>query len=95
MSSTGLLAARAKLRPSRRWLEGLFPRQREFVDDPAKLKAAVSGRRAGKTWACAVGLYDRARQVRALYPYIALSSVQARRIMWPVIREVNERLPVG
>lgn len=95
MSSVGLLAARAKLGDSRRWLDGLFPKQREFVDDPAKLKAALCGRRAGKTYACAAGLYDRARSVRALYPYIALSSVQARRIMWPVIRELNEKCELG
>lgn len=95
MSSAALLEARAQLQPDKRWLDALFPRQREFVDDPAKLKAAVCGRRAGKTYACFSGLYDRGREVRALYPYIALSSVQARRIMWPVIRETNERQRLG
>jgi len=95
MSSEGLLAARAALKPQRRWLDGLFPKQREFVDDPSKLKAALCGRRAGKTYACAAGLYDMARQKRALYPYIALSSVQARRIMWPVVKELNETHRLG
>ena len=95
MSSADLLRAHAKLRGARRWLEGLHPKQREFVDDPAKEKAALGGRRGGKTWAGAVGLYDKARETRCLCPYIALSAVQARRIMWPVVKEVNEKYQLG
>jgi len=83
------------MRPRRRWLDGLFPKQREFVDDPAKEKAALKGRRGGGTWAGAVGLYDKAREVRCQCPYIALSAVQARRIMWPVVKEVNDRYRLG
>lgn len=95
MSSAALLRAIDRAKRPRPWLEGLFPKQRDFVDDPAKLKTALCGRRAGKTWACAVGLYDKAREVRCQCPYVALSGVQARRIMWPVVKEVNERYGLG
>jgi hypothetical protein len=96
VGSIEALAQLAKLaKPRRRWLDGLHPKQREFVDDPAKEKAALKGRRAGGTWAGAVGLYDKAREVRCLCPYIALSAVQARRIMWPVVKEVNEKYQLG
>ncbi len=94
-TSASLLAQRAKLKPERRWLDGLHPKQREFVDDPAKEKAALGGRRGGKTWGGAVGLYDKARETKCQCPYIALSGVQARRIMWPVVKEVNERYQLG
>ena len=65
------------------------------MDDPAKEKAALKGRRGGGTWAGAVGLYDKAREVRCQCPYIALSAVQARRIMWPVVKEVNDLYQLG
>jgi hypothetical protein len=96
VGSIEALAQLAKLaKPRRYWLDGLHPKQRDFVDDPAKEKAALKGRRAGGTWAGAVGLYDKARAVRCLCPYIALSAVQARRIMWPVVKEVNEKYALG
>ncbi len=80
----------------RRYLSDLFPKQRAFFDDPAKVKAAVAGRRGGKTWACAAGLYQAAaRHRRSLNPYICLSGVSARRIMWPVLEEFNDRYKLG
>lgn len=93
-ASADLLAARGKL--GRRWLDELSPKQRGFYDDPAKTKGALAGRRGGKTWVCSVGLYDSARtHARSLNPYICLSSVSARRIMWPVLQEQNERYAWG
>lgn len=95
MNSCDLLAARAAtVRPP--FLEDLFPEQRAFFKDSAKTKAAVCGRRAGKTWLDAVGLYESAaRNKRSLNPYICLSSVSARRIMWPVLEDVNDRYRLG
>lgn len=95
MDSAGLLAARkASLRGDP--IAGLFPKQRAFLDDPSKTKAAVCGRRAGKTWSIAVGLWDAARKhKRSLNPYICLSGVSARRIMWPVLEDLNERHGLG
>jgi len=87
---------RANLRSAGRYLADLFPQQRAFFADPAKTKAAVCGRRAGKTWVTAVGLYESAlRNPRSLNPYICLSSVSARRIMWPVLEEFNDRYKLG
>ncbi len=79
-----------------RYLDDLIPQQRAFLADPSKTKAAVCGRRAGKTWVDAVGLYESAaRNKRSLNPYICLSSVSARRIMWPVLEEFNDRYKLG
>lgn len=77
-------------------IDGLFPQQRAFFDDPAKLKAALAGRRAGKTWLDCAGLYDAAKKhKRSLNPYIGLSAVAARRIMWPVLKAMNEECRLG
>jgi len=78
------------------YLADLFPKQRAFFEDPAKVKAALCGRRAGKTWVDAVGLYDAARSTpKCQAPYITLSGVQARRIFWPVLEAVNDRYSLG
>lgn len=95
MTTAELLRAHDRLKKPRRWLDGLFPKQRDFFDDPAKEKAALGGRRGGKTWVSAVGLYDKAREVQCMCPYIALSGVQARRICWPVIKSINTRYDLG
>ena len=77
-------------------LADLSAPQRAFLVDPAKRKGAVCGRRAGKTWVDCVGLYEAARRhPRALCPYITLSSVSARRILWPVLHEQDERYGWG
>ncbi len=95
MDSAALLGAR-KRHTSSDYLADLFPQQRAFFADPAKVKAALCGRRAGKTWAVAAGLYESAkRNRRSLNPYICLSGVSARRIMWPVLEEFNERYRLG
>ncbi len=87
---------RARAAAGRDPVAGLFPKQRAFFDDPAKLKAAVCGRRAGKTEDCAAGLYDAARRhPKSLNPYISLSQVSARRIMWPVLSGMNDRYRLG
>jgi hypothetical protein len=83
-------------RRRRSYLSDLFPKQRAFFDDPAKVKAANPGRRSGKTWVCVAGLYDVAkRHPRSLNPYICLSAVSARNIVWPIIQEFNERYRLG
>lgn len=75
---------------------GLFPKQRAFFDDTSKLKAAVCGRRAGKTESCAAGLYEAGRRhPKSLNPYVSLSQVSARRIMWPVLSNMNDRYRLG
>jgi hypothetical protein len=88
--------AKRSLGSERRWRADCFPEQSRFLDDESKIKAAVCGRRAGKTYACAIGLYEAGLQhPRSLCPYIALSRTSARRIVWPVLVELNERYKLG
>lgn len=86
----------AKVTRARRYREDLFPKQRAFFDDPAKIKAAVCSRRAGKTWAACAGLYEACLDVPgSTSVYIALTGKSARNILWPVIRAFNERYGLG
>lgn len=95
MSAVGRLIARRRQRVPA-YLADLFPKQRAFFDDGSKLKAALCGRRAGKTVACAAGLHIAAAERPGLLcPYITLTSVMARRIMWPVLKWFNERYSLG
>ena len=78
------------------YITELSPKQKAFFDDPAKLKAAIPGRRSGKTWECIASLYEASRtHKRTFNPYICLTAVSARRIMWPVLKEFDERYQLG
>lgn len=96
MNSARLLAARKRAVGGAGWKADLFPKQRAFLEDPSKVKAAIAGRRGGKTWAAAAGLYEAARKhPLSLNPYVCLSAVSARRIMWPVLKAFNARYGLG
>lgn len=78
------------------YLADMFPAQRAFFDDPAKVKCAQPGRRAGKTTVMGFGLHTAAlAHPRTMVPYITLSGVMARRIMWPVLHQMNDRYGLG
>src|ERR1043165_4619916 len=78
------------------FIRALFAQQRAFVRDRARFKAALCGRRAGKTETIAAWLLDAARnRDGALCPYIALSQKNARRIIWPTLQRVCRRHGVG
>lgn len=78
------------------WRADMFPEQLAFVDDSAKAKAAVCGRRSGKTWACVVGLYEAAlAHQNSLSPYIGLSAKSTRNYFWPTLREVDAKYSLG
>lgn len=65
----------------------LFDKQREFIDDPAKLKAAVCTRRAGKTTVCAEYMLETAcKMPGVLIPYITLTRQNAKNVMWKELR---------
>jgi hypothetical protein len=71
------------------YMRSMFPRQRAFVDDKARFKAALCGRRAGKTEGVARWLLDgAARFPRTTQIYIALSQRNARRILWSTLQAV-------
>lgn len=74
------------------YIEGLFDRQKEFVFDPAKKKAALCSRRAGKTESVAAWLLQGAEETPAsLSVYICLSRNNARLILWATLQAINER----
>lgn len=70
--------------------DGLFPAQKEFVDDDATLLCALTDRRAGKTNAMAAKLYLTAlKYPNSICPYIALTYWSAENILWPVMKEMK------
>lgn len=87
-----LLAERRRRSEIRdRLLSALHPKQRDFVLDPSRRKAALTTRRAGKTYADATALILSAiEQPGEINPFITLSRPVAKRIMWPVLRKLNQ-----
>ena len=74
------------------YVQALFPQQRSFVDASSRRRAALCGRRAGKTEGVTAWLLEGGR----LYPgetvvYIATSQRAARRILWPTVRRIMHR----
>lgn len=72
------------------------PKQYDFIMDPAPYATAVTSRRAGKTVACAADLLNTA----ITYPgstglYITLSRANAKIILWPIIKGINEKYKLG
>jgi len=83
-------------RAARRYRDELFASQRKLFDDTAQTKAAVTSRRAGKTWVGSAGLYDACIQAPgSINPYIALSAKSARYILWPILHAFNTRYGLG
>lgn len=73
-----------------------FPEQVAFIRDPATYKTAVCSRRAGKTIACAADLLDTAlKKPKAASLYITLSRLNAKRIIWAEILEINRTHKMG
>lgn len=80
----------------RRLLAYLFGAQREFVESPAKRKAAVCSRRSGKTFGLAAWLYDDALATPGgLSVYITGALPQARRNLMPALERLNLDLNLG
>ena len=78
------------------YLIDLHPRQRAFVDDPAKFKAAQCSRRAGKSHGAAVWLLEGGRQApHEMSVYIALSRNNARMIMEKAMRDLERNYNIG
>jgi hypothetical protein len=73
-----------------------FPQQTAFVLDPSRYPAALCTRRAGKTSGFAIRFFNAARKhPGAILPYFALTRDSARNIMWPVLREMNDKFKIG
>lgn len=77
-------------------LADLFPEQRAFVESPAKRKAALCSRRAGKTWGVGAWLLDGAGKApNGISVYIALTRNNARGILWKTLQEMDRKLSLG
>ncbi len=93
--SNPVAVAKAR-RQADKLLSELFPQQRTFVADKSKYKAGHPGRRAGKTYACAVYLL----LVALVRPgstclYLALTRRIAKKLMWTELKRLNQRYSLG
>lgn len=87
---------RGKLSPIAVAMAAALPKQREMIESPARKKAAVCGRRSGKTYAAALALIIAAlKRANAVCPYICLTKSSARYIMWPVLHEIERLYRIG
>lgn len=78
------------------YMRGLFHQQRAFVEDDARRKAALCGRRAGKTEGLAAWLLDGARRAPGETSlYITISAVAAANILWTTLRRIDARHGLG
>jgi hypothetical protein len=82
------------IRTARRFLLDLHPKQRAFVQDPARRKVALCSRRAGKSHGILAWLLDGALEdPGGLSVYVARSKGDARRILQPAIDYFAGRYP--
>lgn len=88
-------AARRKLPSPLR--QAAFPKQRAFLDDPARFKAALCTRRAGKSYGTGMWLCDAAdRFPGTAQLYLGLTLDTVRRIMMePVLKVLNATFSLG
>lgn len=81
----------------------LFAAQRRCVDSRAPRKVVRCGRRAGKTHMCSIMLLDAAVQASVRFVdapelrcvYIALTKGHAKRLLWPIIKDLNTKHELG
>lgn len=87
-------AARRALRPDPS--KGLFAQQLALLNDPSPLKAALCTRRAGKSYLAGTMLYRSSFEYKgSTQLYVALTRESAENILWPVLREINEKYALG
>jgi hypothetical protein len=89
-------AMRLRTRAKTSLLDALHPAQLAFVSDPSKRKAALAGRRGGKTESVAYWLIDGWEN----YPgetslFIARTSGHAYSILWEALRRIDARHKLG
>jgi hypothetical protein len=70
--------------------------QAAFIADERKSLAVLGTRRSGKTHGAASRLYRAARKhKRSIALYMALTRDSAKRIIWPILQEMNEKESIG
>lgn len=76
--------------------EHCFKQQLDWIMDPARFKTAVCSRRAGKSIGCALDMLATAEsKPGAAVLYLTLTRLQAKRIIWGPLKEMNERHGFG
>lgn len=77
--------------------ESAFPKQRAFLDDPAKFKALLCTRRAGKSYSVGLMLCESAMTFPGTaHVYLGLTRDTVRRIMVdPVLKVINRTFSLG
>lgn len=74
----------------------LFRQQRDFVEDPAKRKAVLCGRGAGKSYALAVFLcFVCLTTAKANCLFVAITHEKAKDILWRLLKELDEAFELG
>src|SRR5262245_21898693 len=88
--------ARARQSTRLRFLDSLHPLQRAFVDDRSQRKAALCGRRAGKSNGIAAWLIEGGESdPGGLSVYVARSKGNARLIVVPAIERLSREFDLG
>jgi hypothetical protein len=73
-----------------------FPEQREFINDPNRLKAACCSRRSGKSHGVAIMLLKHAIMRPGCTPvYINMNRGSAQLIIWPALRDLSNKYNLG
>jgi phage terminase large subunit len=74
-----------------------FPQQRALLDDRSRLKALLTSRRAGKSFAVGIGLVEAALEApNSLCFYIGLTRETSKDIMWePILKRLNKSIGLG
>lgn len=75
------------------WDRLMFPKQRAFIEDPARLKVACCSRRAGKSHGIALALLKAAYDNPGSFPiYMNMNKASAKVILWPALRDLKRLL---
>lgn len=78
--------------PCKGLLAGLFRQQLDLINHPSKRKAACCSRRAGKSvTAAAYLLLTMHRNPGSICVYLALTRKSAKRILWPVLKNLAKK----
>ena len=78
------------------WNELMFGPQRDFIEDPSRLKVACCSRRAGKSHGIALALLKAGFEHPNSYPvYINMNRASAKGIIWPALRDIDAALNLG
>lgn len=73
-----------------------FAQQYNFLTDPAPFVTGITSRRAGKTTACAFDLSCTALGTPSVIClYITLARINASRIIWPTLKQINDKYKLG